>query len=261
MNAFTREIEDLLRRHLLADTPDSDDHVLHTRSKTRGGLLRLPMGKEKSIIVKIWQARNLKERLKAALGFSNGRREWRMHRMLYQAGVPAPAPLWFKQLSLRNQKYEAMGIEDLGKTTRGLPYLKKLVAAGREAEITSFEIRIIAITEQFIKLRVLDIDHQLNNFVVDASDRLLRLDFECAKRHRFGLMPQAEYVEMISRLLASHIYAVQPDTERSKVFAEHLYACLLVKAAHKKMIQESVNQKMLLQQERKGVVAVVSLPT
>lgn len=261
MTTIPRDIEDLLRRHLSAEFPADDGLVLHTRSKNRGGLLRLPLKNGGSIIVKIWLARNVRERIKSILHLSNGRREWKMHRFIHRAGILTPKPLWFRRLTLTsNESCEAMAIEDLGETESGLPHLKKLITTADEAGIVAFEDKLIVATERFIDRHIIDIDHQLNNFVVDAQGRLMRVDFECAKRYRLGLVPKPDYAQMIARLLASHIYAVQPDTKRTENFSARLYERLAVNSEYKKMIKEMVNKKMLLQQRKVGVATEISLP-
>lgn len=260
MTPLFAEIEPLLRHHLKGNALNRIETV-HTRSDNRGGLLRLLLASGGSVIVKVWRLRNFKEQLKSFAYLSNGRREWRVHRFIYKAGIQAPAPLAFYQMMMpEGIRCELMAIEDLGVTCQGLPYLKQLIAHGHEVDIISFENSLIELTNQFIKLRILDIDHQLNNFVVDAQGRLMRIDFECARKHPLGVMPRKEYAEMLSRLITSHIYAVQPDVGRSVRFAEQLYKKLDARHWIKEMVHNSVNDKLARQLASGGVNTTVSLP-
>lgn len=235
--------------------------VCHTRSKDRGGVLRLPLEEGGSVIVKVWRIRNLKERIKSVAHLSNGWREWCLHRFIFKAGIQVPEPLAFHRLSVPYKgRYEIMAIEDLGEIEQGLPRLKKLLLAKDGSRVSSFEENLIDITATFIKLNIVDIDHQLNNFVVDQSNRLMRLDFECARRHRLGIIRKSTYIEMISRLLASHIYAVQPDVTRSELFAERLYKRLGLDHQFRAKVQTSVNKKLENQSRSSGTLTTVSLP-
>jgi hypothetical protein len=255
------EIKLSLQRYLEGDLGTEGGEQIHTRCGNRGGLLRLSLKSGGSIVIKIWRFRNIKERIKFAVHLSNGRREWRMHRLLYNAGIPTPQPLWFHSLDVANgQIYEAMAIEDLGATERGLTRLKKLVVTEDENAVISLEDRLILITVKFIQLGVLDVDHQLNNFLVDADGHLFRIDFECARQRYLTTLRKQEYSEMIARLLASHIYAVQPDVIRSVYFAERLYNNLNFDHQLQIMVRKSVDSKLERQRRENGVVTVVKLP-
>ena len=261
MTTLPANIEYLLLRHLGDDLVQTDGEVFHTRSGNRGGVMRLPLGVGGSIVVKVWRTRNLKERVKCAVHFSNGWREWRMHRLIRRAGVRVPEPLGFYRLTMPDgERYEVMAIEDLGETERGLPYLKRLIAAEEESAVESFENRVIAITAEIVGLGVVDVDHQLNNFLVDTASRLIRIDFECARRPWLGVMPRREYAEMMARLLASHVYAVQPDVCRTERFAEQLYGRLSIDRKVRALVRSSLNEKLEIQYRKMGVASVVKLP-
>jgi hypothetical protein len=234
---------------------------LHTRGKNRGCLLRLPQEMSCGAVIKVWKIRNLKERLKSILQLSNGRREWRMHRFIYKSGIEVPAPLAFQRLTMSNgDLFELMAIEDLGETWCGLPYLKNLLEAGDVAGIANFENRLVQITAAFVKVHVLDVDHQLNNFVLDERGRLMRIDFECARRRPLCINAKRDVAEMLARLIASHIYAVQPEVNRSVAFAEQLFIKLGISPRVRRMVSTSVNEKLEKQNDRKGIAKTVALP-
>lgn len=252
------EIEPAIN-HFLAESEDFAGESMRVRSRKRGGLLRLPLNQGGYIIVKLWRMRNLKERIKSFANLGNGRREWNMHRMIYQGGIDVPEPLAYYRLT-SGVNCEIMAIEDLGETIQGLPYLKRIISDEDESKIVSFEKKLIESTLQFIKLGILDIDHQLNNFVVNQSGRLIRIDFECAHRYSFRVRKRQEYPEMLARLLASHIYAVQPDVDRSIRFAERLYSVLNVDKKTKNLVAAIVNEKLAQQGGKKMVATKISLP-
>lgn len=262
MTTLPTNIESLIRRHLGDDLAQAESVAFHTRGGNRGGVLRIPLESGGSVVVKVWRIQNLKERVKCAMHLSNGSREWRMHRLIHRAGVRVPEPLGFNSLNMADGgRYDVMAIEDLGETERGLPYFKRLILAGDESEIIAFEDRVIATTAEIVELGVVDIDHQLNNFLVDTAGRLLRIDFECARRPCLGVMPRGVFAEMVARLLASHVYAVQPDVCRTERFAERLYERLRINNPRvRALVRSSVEEKLESQHCRVSITSVVVLP-
>lgn len=257
----TLRIRSFIRQHLEKNRPATGSEILHTRGDRRGGLLRIPLDSQESTVVKIWRIRNLKERIKSKVYFSNAWREWHMHQFIHQAGVQAPVPIDYFRLSLpKGDTFECMAIEDLGETERGLPYLKRLIANNDESKAKVFEKGLVDITLDLIKLGVLDIDHQLNNFLVDSNDRLVRIDFECARRYWMGFKPKGTFAEMIARLLASHVYAVQPNVSRTERFAERLYRRLDIDHRMQARVQCSVDEKLERQYRTMGIRMTVTLP-
>ncbi|KJS28612.1 MAG: hypothetical protein VR64_23825 [Desulfatitalea sp. BRH_c12] len=183
-----------------------------------------------------------------------------MHQLIFKAGIEVPEPLAFQRLTMQSgQAYEIMTMEDLGETQKALPYLKQLINLGDTAGIAGLEDRLIEITAAFIKVHVLDVDHQLNNFVLDVRGRLMRIDFECAQHHAFR-MSKNELGEMLARLIASHVYAAQPEVYRSVRFAEGLFQRLGVDRPIRALVSASVNAKLEKQRDRKGVATTVVLP-
>jgi len=256
------EIERLLRIHLGSGDHQAEGEIMHRRRGNRGGLLRLPLVAGGALVVKVWPVQNLKEQIKASMHISNARREWRMHRLIHRAGLLVPEPRGFLRVSTPDGRhFEVMAFEDLGETERGLPYLKRMISEGDALAVAEFEARIIDVTAELINLRVLDIDHQLNNFVVDGHGRLFRIDFECAQRTRFMGMRQDTYMQMLARLLASHVYAVQPHVERTEQFGMQLYSRLQPDKRLRSLIQSSVDMKLEVQRLRNGVASTVSLPS
>ncbi len=254
----SEELERIVRRHLETGK-GGEEELLHQRDRDRGGLARLRTDSGDQIIVKIWHTRGFKARLKRALKLSNGWREWRVHSSVFAAGVPTPRPLGYCRFDSSAGRFEAMGIEDLGSTTRALFHLKNLIAEGAEDQVTRLEETLIQFTGKMVNMGLVDVDHQLNNFLIDSQGATYRVDFECA-RPRPASRGTRLFAEMLARLIASHVYAVQPDTRRTVEFARRLYAALQIDAPIRAMIAASVQLKMDHQRAEHGVNSEVSLP-
>ena len=260
MNLFFSDLEPSIRSYLQKASTATKE-PLYTRSAGRGPVLRLNLLNGGSVILKVWFARNLKERFKSLVCLSNGRREWRMHRMIHRVGLSTPEPLGFYRLTIPGgEQCEVLAIEDLGSTRVGLLHLKQLISDGLESSVLAFENCLIEETSSFVRKGIVDIDHTLNNFVVDNKARLMRIDFECALRYPFHLIPRKAYVKMLARFLTGHIYAVQPDVYRSVCFAERLYKKLNIQNREKLSISILVNENLLRQEAKSGFKTSVSLP-
>jgi len=256
------EIEELLRAELLADSDQSGNaRVLHQRTKGRGGLLRLPLEAGGAMVVKIWHLRTIKDRLKSRLGISNGCREWCMHRLIHDGGLHTPAPLGFLRLQLPGgDNLESMAIEDLGETMSVREHLTSLMLAGEEDAVRDIESEIIVSTQRLLAMGVVDIDHQLNNFLVDRNGAVHRIDFECAQRRRIYRSLRSARITMLARLISSHIYVAQPDVPRSLSFTKRLYQALEPGRRDRERIQRAVNENLERQYQRKGVFTSITLP-
>tara|TARA_R110002072_G_scaffold1983_1_gene16177 strand:- start:250 stop:714 length:465 start_codon:yes stop_codon:yes gene_type:complete len=153
-----------------------------------------------------------------------------------------------------------MAIADLGETTRVLTHIKTLIHDGDEDAVSQCEQGLIDITLGLINMGVLDIDHQLNNFLVDSRGGLFRVDFECARLAGGLRTGRKRLVEMLARLLLSHAFAVQPDTDRTVAFAMRLYGALAIDGSTKAQIFESVKTKLEFQRMDSGINTEVALP-
>jgi len=171
-------------------------------------------------IVKVWPVRFARERLKCALRISNGCREWRIHSYLAKIGLLVPTPMGYLRLGLSPERqFEMMIVQDLGQTVNGLGYLKQCIGRQDEARIERFEDEVIEVARLLIRSRIIDIDHHLNNFLVSDREDIIRIDFECAWRWLPGRAPIDALGTMIGRFVCSHVYACQPQIERSEAFA------------------------------------------
>lgn len=201
--------------------------ILRNRSGGRGMLMRLAGPDNESWIVKAWQSRDLKEHFKRMLGLSMARREWRAHRHVERAGLSVPHPvLYFQTRCSDGRWFEVVVVEDLGPTTNGLVHLKALLHDNDEDAVRRFEDRVIEMTGRLIDARIIDVDHQLRNIVINGSNQPTRIDFECAQPQRWRGIANERYGQMIAQMVCSHIYACQPDVERSEAFAHRMVHAL-----------------------------------
>lgn len=233
--------------------------VVHDRSQGRGMLLRIHDIDGQRVIVKAWALRNLRERLKQRVGISNGFREWSMHRHIEQIGLAVPTPMGYVCAGRSRTPFETMAVADLGPTLRGLVYLKQCISESNEAEVERFENCVLDMTAQLVASRVDDVDHQLNNIVLDEANQVYRIDFECARRWRIRNIPDLHLGAMISRLVCSHAYACQPVLERTERFAHRLAERIMPSARALAHARQRIDATLQRQHQRKGIDSRLTL--
>lgn len=261
MNNPVFDIKTEIKAYLEGESVPDTCKQIHKRSNNRGELLRVSVNDERTVIVKLWYMNDTKKKIKSVLGVSNSAREWRMHRYIFLNEIPVAEPLHYLKLHLSNgDRWECMIFEDLGPTRSGLSYLKTLIALKDEEGIEIFEKSLIGITEKMLMAGIIDIDHQLNNFLVNDKNELFRNDFECAKHSSsYGRRVSNDCPEMLARLIASHVYAVQPDVKRTENFVEKLYTVIEVNRKMRIQISERVNKKLEVQFQKNGINSIVCL--
>lgn len=200
-----------------------DCEILHRRSGDRGMLLRVTDMDGESVIVKAWALSSCVSRLRHAVFRGNGQREWSMHNAVADLGINVARP-WFYTViqTAKRTNYEVMAIQDLGKTTRALQYMKACRAAGHKSEIDNCGDQVITALSQMISGHLMDIDHQLNNFLVDQSGSIYRVDFECCRRIRSLRWQRSQYATVLDRLIRSHVYALHPEADYTGQFIRQL---------------------------------------
>ena len=261
MTMNDKNLECALHGFLDGRTPQNCQ-ILKAQPDQRGGLLRVTLHNGGTIVAKVWRIRNLKDRFKSITHVSNGQREWGAHRLVYKAGIATPEPISFFHFSTKGgRKAEVMVVEDLGFTESSLFWLKQLITSGDEQEVESFEDKLIDITVRLVNLGLVDVDHQLNNLVVDKHGRLFRIDFECTKRCLLRFLCTRRLAKMTARFITGHIHAVQPDVDRSIRFTKRLYTKIHAVRGLKLKISKNVDKNLLYQRRKNGVDTRVTLPT
>ena len=201
--------------------------VLHRRSWGRGVLLRVKETDGAGCIVKAWAVRGARERLKAMLMLDSASHEWKMHRRAQKLGVAVPEPQFRNRLRSENGvTYELVGVEDLGATQTGVAYIKTCLARGDLAAIRQFEDTVIGILGKLVAARFVDVDNQLNNYLVTSEGAVYRIDFECCRRFCFNQSRSVVFANMLERLIRSHVHAVHPHSDYSAEFVRRLWAAL-----------------------------------
>lgn len=180
-------------------------------------------GSKNSVILKMWARPHLGNSLRHLLRVAPSDYEWRNLKRLRDAQIAVPRPLGFCRLLPDIAGYtEVLFTEDLGPCVSATEHLKNLIRSGEEEGATIFEDLVIEMTRRLVRAGMVDDDHGLLNIVVQASGRAVRLDLElCRKVLWPDLFPRA-YGRMLGRLIGLHAFAVQPDVERTRRFADRL---------------------------------------
>ncbi len=253
-----KELEQVIQR---MQNPSNLNQHIYKWSENGKGVISYSDGDGIPLIIKIWGIKQKKEQFKSQIRLSNGFREWRMQKYLLRFGIQTPTPFEFKRIRInRNQKYEIMIVEDLGETTLGLDYLKKLYSMNDFVSAEKFEQSVLECTEKILNLCVIDIDHQLNNFIVDKYHKLYRTDFECAQKYLWIRQEYRDYAKMLARLISSHVYAVQPEVHHSVHFSDLLYSRLRIKPEIRRKINSIVYHNLSEQKKIMCVDTQLSLP-
>ncbi|NHA15377.1 hypothetical protein [Thioalkalivibrio sp. XN279] len=253
-------LEAVVRNYLDRGELRSDATVVHQRGGGRGVILRLPFVAGQSVIVKTWILNGGPDRLKRLAWMSNTRREWRVHRYLHVSGVRVPEPFAYRAGWGNSGPYELIAVQDLGRVTDALDYLKCSVKRADEDAVRWLEEEVISNTLRMVRSGTLDVDNKLNNFGVTASGELYRLDLECARRWRFRVLPSEAYGAMLGHLLASHVFACQPNVIRTEQFASRIAEALAPNSATLASARSWLDAIMQRQREHNGIDSRVTLP-
>jgi len=125
--------------------------------------------------------------------------------------------------------------------------------------VTRFDDALIRMTGILARARIIDFDHSMVNIVVKDRE-LIRLDLEKARRVPWiGLRPNL-YGEMIGQLLATYVFAVQPEIGRAERFAERLFAEIKPSPSIIMRAQAHVNKQMKRQKDGRGIDMALRLP-
>jgi tRNA A-37 threonylcarbamoyl transferase component Bud32 len=246
---------------LIADTCHRLDEMEVVSKRSFRLVVRRAAPDGTPVIVKLWARPGWKGQVRRLLGQSHAQYEFRNLKMMERLGVPAPRAYGFGRATPNAQGYtDAMVMEDLGQIETAGIYLKACVKAGDEAAVTRFEDELIRMTGILARARVIDFDHSMVNIVVRDADPI-RLDLEKARRVPWiGLRPKL-YGEMIGQLLATYVFAVQPDVDRAGRFAEKLFAEIKPAPSIIKLAQAHVDKQMKRQKDGRGIDMALKLPT
>ena len=212
------------------------------------------------VVVKLWARPGLKGTLRRFLGQSAARYEFRNLRMMARIGVPAPRAIAYGRAPANRFGYtDVMVMEDLGDCETAGRYLKARIEAADEAAVAKFEAEVIRMTGILARARIIDFDHSMVNIVVTGA-RPIRLDLEKARRVPWiGLRPGL-YARMIGQLLGTYVFAVQPDTDRARHFAEKLFTEISPTPAVVAGAQAHLDAMLKRQKDGIGIDVALTLP-
>lgn len=210
-------------------------------------------GSSGTVILKLWVRQGIRGLLRRVTRTGSVLREWRTLCHLYRAGVSVPKPLGYCRVQVAGQPYtDALGMEDLGNCRSALECVKTLARQGNEAELARFEDQLIGLTCSLLRAGFVDPDHSLVNTVVPEHGRPVRLDFELARFVRCPSWALNSYSEMIGRLIATYVFAVQPEVGRARRFATRL-ADVLNASRRVRRKAYAFTTGMLRHQQRLGI--------
>lgn len=235
-----------------------DVAVLRDRPDSR--VLRVSTGK-RTVISKVWAREGLRGTLRRLSRTSSCRREWRSMKRLRAAGLNVPSPLGIGRLPASGAPYtDVLFMEDIGESQIALDHVKQLIDLEDYDQLRRVEHEIIELTKRMLEAGVVDTDHGFGNIVVPTSGEVFRIDFELAKRVWFPRLRPSLSSRMLGRLLLTHIFSVQPDTERASEFAHHLHDQIRPSRRVGCETREYVNAGLAVQRQRCGMDIQVNLP-
>ena len=231
---------------------EKDAEVLRRRSDCL--VVRLKHADE-SVVVKLWDRRGLRALVRNLSRTGNRNREWGTLERLTSKGLEVPRPLHHFRLKRRDGPFtEALVMQDLGDCTRAVNHLKELLSDGRDAERSVFDGAVIDMTHALVNdCGILDVDHHLNNIVVQPNGRIARIDFELARRVFWPRLFTASYAQMLAAIVFSYVIAAQPSVEPARAFAAALYRRLEPSAGIRASVDEIIRRRLESQREEVGV--------
>lgn len=207
-----------------------------------------------TVVVKLWNRRGLRGTLRRISRTNIGWREYAALRFLEPLQVGTPQPLAYLVLRDPHTPYtEALVSADLGECQRALAVFKDLLAAHDDAGVHAFESALIESTAGMLAVGLVDTDHRIPNFVVPVgSEKPVRLDFELCRRVRHVALHPHSVGLMLGTLLGTHVFAVQPHTEKTIAFASRLQAAVQPTRRIRDVAQARVAQMLTTQTRERG---------
>jgi hypothetical protein len=215
-----------------------------------------------TVVVKLWNRRGVRGWLRRVSRTNIGWREYAALRFLEPLHVGTPQPLAYLVLRDPHTPYtEALVSADLGECQRALAVFKDLLVAGDDEGVHAFESALIESTAGMLAVGLVDTDHRIPNFVVPVgSEKPVRLDFELCRRVRHVAWHPRAVGLMLGTLLGTHVFAVQPHTEKTIDFAHRLQAAVHPPPHVRRVAQARVAEMLAIQaQERCIEVSVPAL--
>lgn len=172
-----------------------------------------------SVIVKMWNRPGLRGLLRRLSGTAPHQREASCLERLWDHGVTVPAPIGVMRVSEASLPYtDALVLQDLGECEIALDHVKALVRGDKQSELDLFLGRVVELTAGMVDAGVIDRDHSFLNIVAQPDGVPARLDLEIAE----SSISAGAFGEMLGRLVATLVFALQPDAKRAGPFVAAL---------------------------------------
>lgn len=186
-------------------------------------ILRSRVGDGVSLVVKLWNRPDFVGVVRRCLRIDSASHEWRSMARLRRAGLRVPRPLGCYRVPANTDGFtDAILMEDMGNCASATEHIKKLIADGDEMRLESVNHQLVEMTAVILAAGIIDTDHSLVNIVVRSDGKLVRLDLEMARWVGLPRFFTGMYGRMLGRLLGSYTFAVQPDGQRVRQFAQRL---------------------------------------
>lgn len=212
------------------------------------------VGDDHSIIVKLWNRPGLKGWLRRTSRTAPVVREAAALRRLEGSDSPVPKLLGrFRLDQPRHSHTDGLVIEDLHPCELGFNVLKACAAEGVDHRVQEMNQKITDLTEHLLASSILDTDHRLTNMVVTSEGRWYRIDFEHARFVRRTERHPQWLGEMLGRLLATHIFAVQPELTYVDDFAHRIAPLVNSSPRVRNCVEAIVVQMLETQRQTMGV--------
>lgn len=217
----------------------------------------------RSIIVKTWHGdrgpfwRRIKRRWFGERSGCDNEFGMLGHLQTHAPVLAVPTPIaCFSSHSVVGAAAEVALMEDLGDCEALGVYLGQAVREGNAAVVARIEAFVVdSVRALLLDAKVIDIDHSIVNMVrAPHTDTLHRIDFEVAQHAADCARPDRAIGDMLGRLLATHVFACQPDVATSERLALRLRQTLpALPQAVWSRAAATVNASLARQRRRTGI--------
>ncbi len=210
-----------------------------------------------SAIVKLWNRPGVAGMLRRLTGTGSMTREKQALERLAAAGLRVPKVLGFERLESAELPFtDALVLEDLGECVTALEHAKALSRLQKDAELARFLGQVVDLTVGMLEAGISDRDHSFNNVVATSGGDAARLDLEIARADT----SDRAIGDMLGRLLATLVFALQPDVEPVTRFASALRERISPSARALARARAKMEEMLAVQWRDRGIQTRVELP-
>ena len=216
---------------------------------------------ERSVIVKLWNRPGFRGWARRLSRTAPAIREAQALSRVNERYGSSPALLGqFRLDRPTHQHTEALVMEDLHPCRIGFLELMDAARLGDDQSVMKMNRSIIRLTEQLIEASILDTDHRLTNMLVTKDGCWHRVDYEHARCVRRTDRHPHWLGEMLGRLLATQIFAVQPQLQYVDDIAKYIQSMVKSDVRVQRRVEAIVIEMLNVQKETMGVDTAYSFP-